>query len=117
MKNGKVLFCRENNGLLLLPGGRVEKGELPIIAAIRELNEETGANLDIISFLFSHQSYTQTHYVFSGKLTDGCKPMANSEIIGVEWVPLLNIASLNTSPAVIDIVSKVLCLESFGALT
>lgn len=42
-KGDSYLFCkREDNGLWELPGGRVEDGEDPKKAALRELLEETG---------------------------------------------------------------------------
>lgn len=46
-KKNRYLFCRrEDNGLWELPGGRVEKGEVPSEAALRELFEETGLNVE-----------------------------------------------------------------------
>ena len=40
-----ALITRRDNGLLALPGGFVDKGELAIDTAIREANEETGITL------------------------------------------------------------------------
>lgn len=38
-------------GLLNLPGGKIEKGETPEAAAIRELKEETGYNTSYVSVM------------------------------------------------------------------
>ena len=37
--DGEILLTATRKGLILLPGGGIEKNELPIIAAIRELYE------------------------------------------------------------------------------
>ncbi|MEU8901269.1 NUDIX domain-containing protein [Nocardia sp. NPDC048505] len=39
---GRVLFIRDHSGYWNVPGGRVEAGEEPAAAAVRELREETG---------------------------------------------------------------------------
>ena len=47
LQNGKVLLSRRQNkgwgdGLLCIPGGHIQPGELPKVAAIREIKEELG---------------------------------------------------------------------------
>lgn len=51
LKGTKVLLGRRANtgwmdGSLCPPGGHVEKGETPLIAAVREINEELGTTVD-----------------------------------------------------------------------
>lgn len=44
---GQVLCCtRRNSDILCLPGGSVDPGETPIMAAVREMKEETGLIID-----------------------------------------------------------------------
>jgi len=42
---GRILCVQLNNGLWTIPGGKIDKGESPWNAAVREFIEETGNNL------------------------------------------------------------------------
>lgn len=51
INGSKVLLGRRSNtgwmdGYLCPPGGHVEKGETPVIAALREISEELGVDVD-----------------------------------------------------------------------
>ena len=57
-EDGRVIIQRRDNittikypGRCALPGGRVESGETPLEAAIRELREETGIEVANLEFL------------------------------------------------------------------
>lgn len=63
-RGSAILLALTQSGLYLLPGGRIERGELPIAAAARELHEETGLVATALSFLFHHESATTIHHVF-----------------------------------------------------
>lgn len=42
---GRVLMVQNKNGEWMLPGGQIDKGETPWVAASREFREETGQKL------------------------------------------------------------------------
>ncbi len=47
-RDGQILYVRKPKSKWALPGGKVEPGETPAQAAVRELNEETGLeNLEL----------------------------------------------------------------------
>lgn len=51
---GRILtVTRRNSDLFGLPGGKLDAGELPEEAAIREAKEETGIEVRTASFMFS----------------------------------------------------------------
>ncbi len=50
---GRVLLCQQSQGHRLwgLPGGRIRTGESPVHAAIRDVREETGTDVEIIDLV------------------------------------------------------------------
>lgn len=59
-----ILLAPDQYNKYTLPGGHAESGETRIIAAIRELYEETGLRVNEIKFLFEHESQSFYHKVF-----------------------------------------------------
>jgi 8-oxo-dGTP diphosphatase len=96
---GRILLVRESSGMWLLPGGKIERGELPIIAVARELFEEIGSVTHAARFLFTHRSRTSLHHVFRVELSTEFPPKAREEIVAIEWFDPVKIYDIETSQA------------------
>lgn len=71
----------------MLPGGRVERGETPHAAAVRETREETGLDvvLDRLALVDARRS-RDTSFVFEGHVTGGELEPQLGEIAEVGWI-------------------------------
>ena len=82
-KNGKYLImtCQLSDGSLYhdLPGGKIEFGETPEIALLREAEEELGAKLEIKKLLGYYQFFTKDGLTHATCLTFLCS-LKNTEI-------------------------------------
>ena len=84
MRNGRALLVRDRGRpTYALPGGGIEKDELPIIAAARELYEETGLEADRIRFLFVFEGKYNNHHLYEVE-ADG-EVAVRGEVDGYTW--------------------------------
>ena len=96
MQDGKILLTqREDFETWVLPSGRVEEGESLAQAAIREVKEETGIDVELIR-LVGVYSRTGTMYpgytaLFAARPVGGAPKLQWGETIAVEWFPFDNI--------------------------
>ncbi|MEZ1840626.1 NUDIX domain-containing protein [Pseudomonas putida] len=84
-KAGEVLFVRKRNAKWNLPGGRVERHETPLEAAMREMAEETGLAFDELRYLTMHREDKVIHYLFEARKADD-KPHPRNEIEACRWI-------------------------------
>jgi ADP-ribose pyrophosphatase YjhB (NUDIX family) len=96
---GQVLLCkRRDKDLWNLPGGRVEDGESPWDAALREVHEEIGvsAQLERLTGVYHKPSQDEVVFLFLGMIVDG-DPTTSDEVAEVGYFPL-NALPRNTAP-------------------
>ena len=81
----------------MLPGGRVERGETPHAAAVREAREETGLEVALDGLLLVDARHARdTSFIFAARVTGGELEAQLGEIAEVGWLARDEIAS--TSP-------------------
>jgi ADP-ribose pyrophosphatase YjhB (NUDIX family) len=96
--DGRVLVVKPTYSReWMLPGGRVERGETPHVAAVRETREETGMHVILDALLLVDARHARdTSFVFSGHVTGGELDPQLGEIAEVGWLSRDEIA--DTSP-------------------
>ncbi|MGV2938931.1 CoA pyrophosphatase [Mesobacillus sp. LC4] len=89
----RSLTMRRQPGEVCFPGGRIEKGEGPQKAAVRETSEELGINeseiVDVFPLDYMVSAFGTIIYPFVGRISDPSKIIPNEAEVGeVFTVPL-----------------------------
>ena len=90
-KGELLLVKRKKNGLWELPGGTIERGELPAHAAQEETEEESGVLTDAVTFTFVAQ-FTQRPYgivnLYETRKSSGRidVPEDSDEVLAARWM-------------------------------
>ena len=113
IENGKVLCAQRGQTKTLplkweFPGGKIEKGESPESALLREINEEMQCKV-FVGEQIEHTVYEYDFGIvhlttFSCKVIEG-KPIL-TEHVAIKWLPPNELNSLDWAPADIPTIEK-----------
>ena len=83
-RQGRILVVRDRGRQTYsLPGGGIEDGEMPIVAAARELQEETGLEAISIRFMFTFEGKYNDHHIYDVE-AEG-EVVVGGEVDGFTW--------------------------------
>jgi 8-oxo-dGTP diphosphatase len=87
----KVLMVLNKRGTWSLPGGGVERGETLKEAAIREVKEETGYDIDVGDIVALNEAFIDGNHVFfitfRGTIVQAPETISGDEnILDVQWM-------------------------------
>ena len=105
---GHILFVRKARSKWALPGGKVERDERPVGAAARELEEETGLNVDGLLYLQELKARDTVHHVFEASVVNISEARPCNEIIDCRWHAYGAMDELDTTDATRYIVKSFL---------
>jgi mutator protein MutT len=110
-RGGRVLLAKRANPprVWSLPGGKVEAGETPEAAAIREVREETGVDCEIVALADEGEvalpGVRYRLYAFAARFRAG-EARPGPEAGAVEWVRPEEIANYDTTEGLAEIVER-----------
>ena len=81
----------------MIPGGGIDRGEAPIVAAIREVNEETTLRTCAVIKLFDYESQYTQHIVFLHQVEEGAYE-ARDDVESLWLLPLTECHRLEDYP-------------------
>ena len=105
---GHILFVRKARSKWALPGGKVERDERPVGAAERELEEETGLNVDGLLYLQELKAHDTLHHVFEASVVNIAQARPCNEITDCRWHAYGALDELDTTDTTRHIVKSFL---------
>lgn len=102
IENGKVLVIQHNQGHWDFPKGHMERGETEKETAKREVLEETGIEIEIVSdekYIVEYMPKANVEkkvIFFEAKKIGGDLKKQESEVQRVEWIPIKDVLSIIT---------------------
>lgn len=102
-KDGRILACRRAPhkaaaGLWEFPGGKVEPGETPEHALVREIAEELGVTIQVLGHFSTDEHDGIRLICLRGQLV-GTEPAESTDHDALRWVPRGLLNELEWAPA------------------
>jgi 8-oxo-dGTP pyrophosphatase MutT (NUDIX family) len=100
IKDEEVLIIKEKNHKWNFPSGRIEYGEDILLAARREVKEETGLDVKLISTtgIYNFISCTNHQVIlfhFTAEVTGGSLNLEEDEIVDSKWIKVNDLAKFD----------------------
>ena len=114
--NGKAILIQELDEAeerWVLPGGRVDVGEMPRDAMVREVKEELGLDAtvgDILDCNIFTSKSGQAHCIIVFAVTVDPKQsisVEQNEVLKAEWIAIDNVKHLKLRPEYVPIVERI----------
>ncbi|MDZ4194611.1 MAG: NUDIX domain-containing protein [Pseudomonas sp.] len=105
-RDEKILFVRKRKSKWNLPGGRVEQGESPIQAALREMKEETGLAVEQLRYVSQYQENRVVHFLFEARLKTSQKPRPHNEIEDCRWISAKHLGKQNVREPIKSLIKQ-----------
>lgn len=125
-QRGDVLLIKRDKapaqGLWSVPGGKLEAGEALTACCRREIREETGLDVNVLSVIAVVERRIENfHYVIVDFLValqdrNRCTPRAASDVSEARWVDLDTIAAYPLVPGLLAIIHRAAAAGGDGGL-
>ncbi|MGR3910575.1 NUDIX hydrolase [Burkholderia sp. SR8] len=96
-RDEQVLLVARASSRWALPGGTIKRGETPLDAAHRELQEETGITGQTLVYSMQFTGLAKIHHVFFAEVGADQTPQASNEIEKCKWFRIDSVDSLRAS--------------------
>ena len=108
VKRDEILLIKRgihpHKGFWCQPGGVIDEGETPEEAAVRETREETGIEVEVVSFLGEVRGPIsgRAHNVYLCRQISGKLNTDSPEVEDVRWVPFTELYSYRIPSFIMD---------------